>query len=143
MEDDVAPGVADLADHNGAKVQAAAHLGRVSELAFEAAGGLGQRLPHCQETAQSATIADAAGGRPSYNHFVAYVLVDFAPEIEHWSRGDTEHTVEHRVASPVAQPLGRPRRSGHVDEKHETLLLPGRVVEPGNEANEPAWPNQV
>src|SRR5271156_1767138 len=116
----------------GAKVQAAAHLGRVSELALEAAGGLGKGLPHCQETAQSATIADAAGGRPGHNHLVAYVLVDFAAEIEHWSRGDTEHAVEHRVASPVAQPLGRPRRSGHVDEKHKALLLPGCVVEPGN-----------
>jgi hypothetical protein len=52
--------------------------------------------------------------------------------IEHWSRGDTEHAVEHRVASPVAQPLGGPRRSGHVDEKHKALLLPGCVVEPGN-----------
>ena len=108
MEDDVAPGVADLADHNGAKVQAAAHLGRVSELALEAAGGLGKGLPHCQETAQSATVADAAGGRPGHNHFVAYVLADFAAEIEHWSRGDTEHAVEHRVASPVAQPLAVP-----------------------------------
>jgi len=76
----------------------------------------------------------AAG--PGHNHLVAYVLVDFTAEIEDWSRGDTEHAVEHRMASPVAQPLGRPRRSGHVDEKHETLLLPGRVVEPGNEANE-------
>jgi hypothetical protein len=102
MEDDVAPGIADLADHNGAKVQAAAHLGRVSELAFEVAGGLDQGLPHCQETAQSATIADAAGSRLGHNHLVAYVLVDFAAEIEHWSRGDTEHAVEHRVASPVA-----------------------------------------
>src|ERR1700722_15357888 len=102
MEDAVAPGAADLADHNGAKVQAAAHLGRVSELAFEAAGGLGQCLPHCQETAQSATIADATRGRPGYNHLVADVLVDFATEIENWSSGDTEHAVKHRMTSPVA-----------------------------------------
>ena len=99
----------------------------MSELAFKKLPeALAQCLPHCEKTAQSATIADAAGGRPGHNHFVAYVLVNFAAEIEHWPRGDTEHAVEHRVASSVAKPLGRPRRSGYVDEKHEALLLPGQ-----------------
>jgi len=141
MEDDVAPGVADLADHNGGQSAGCRALGaRARTRARKLSEALARASPHCQETsAERRPSPDAAGGRPRSQSSRSPMYWSISPPKS--STGPVAITEHSGRASCgfACRPAARPSPSiRHVDEKARKRSSSSWAAcrKPGNEANE-------